>query len=262
MIQLIVLTLRGTPLPHTLAGVFGPAGGTLGRSPSNTLVLDDPDRTVSRVHAQLVCRDGAFFAVDRGRNPMQHNGRTVGRGNEVPLSDGDRLLVGGFEVEVKAFNTAATAHAGTAAPDVSSDSLLLPDPSAAACAPLAPYDVPITSKAIHPLAFSPAAETARVDLRAYRFGVSVGMQAALAPLIARFAPAELEKEIASNPATGDLFAANRKAGLWDRFVALYGGIAANAEADFHSRFGKAFVEAYDAQMKQPKAEAPRRTEGE
>jgi FHA domain-containing protein len=261
MIQLIVLTLRGTPLPHTLAGVFGPAGGTLGRSPSNTLVLDDPDRTVSRVHAQLVCRDGAFFAVDRGRNPMQHNGRTVGSGNEVPLSDGDRLLVGGFEVEVKAFNTAATAHAGAAAPDASSDPLL-PDPSAAACALLEPPDVPITARASDPLAFSPTAETARVDLRAYRFGVRVGMQTALAHLIARFAPAELEKEIASRSATGGLSAASRTAELWDRFVALYGGIATDAEADFHSRFGKAFVETYDAQIKQLKAEAPRRTEGE
>ena len=63
------------------------------------------------------------------------------------------------------------------------------------------------------------------DLRAHEFGVMVGMRAALAHVIARFTPDELEKKIAAKSALDSLFAANRKAKLWDQFVALYAGIA-------------------------------------
>jgi FHA domain-containing protein len=79
------------------------------------------------------------------------------------------------------------------------------------------------------------------------------MRAALAQVIERFAPAELEKKIAARSALDSLFAANRKAKLWDQFIALYGGIASEAEDDFHALFGKAFLEAYEAQMARLKA---------
>ncbi len=128
----------------------------------------------------------------------------------------------------------------------------------------------IAAQANNPLKFSPTAEVAMAhllgngvrgfmgpeeamrdafdDLRAHEFGVMVGMRAALAHVLARFTPAELEKKIAAKSALDALFAANRKAKLWDQFVTLYDSIAAEAEDDFHSLFGKAFVEAYDEQM--------------
>ncbi|RYY83951.1 MAG: type VI secretion system-associated FHA domain protein TagH, partial [Comamonadaceae bacterium] len=128
----------------------------------------------------------------------------------------------------------------------------------------------IASQANNPLKFSPTVEVALAhllgpgvrgfmppeaamrdaynDLRAHQFGVMVGMRAALAHVIARFAPDELEKKIAARSALDSLFAANRKAKLWDQFMALYGGIATEAEDDFHSLFGKAFLEAYEEQM--------------
>ena len=70
---------------------FGPAGGTIGRAATNTLVLDDPDRTVSRVHAQVQCRDGQYILIDRGSNPLLHNGHAVGSGNEAVLTFPDHL---------------------------------------------------------------------------------------------------------------------------------------------------------------------------
>jgi FHA domain-containing protein len=128
----------------------------------------------------------------------------------------------------------------------------------------------IAAQANNPLKFSPSAEVALAhllgpgmrgfmpaeaamrdafdDLRAHQFGVMVGMRAALAQVIERFAPAELEKKIAAKSALDSLFVANRKAKLWDQFIALYGGIASEAEDDFHALFGKAFLEAYEAQM--------------
>nr|WP_218628325.1 type VI secretion system-associated FHA domain protein TagH [Variovorax sp. dw_954] len=94
-----------------MSAQFGPAGGTIGRAPTNTLVLDDPDRTVSRVHAQVECRGGQFFILDRGSNPLQHNGHPLGAGREAALAAGDRLVVGGFELSVQGVGSGVAAPA-------------------------------------------------------------------------------------------------------------------------------------------------------
>ena len=551
MIRLTVLSMRGAPAGAPRSAQFGPDGGTIGRGDSNTLVLDDPDRTVSRVHAQVLCRGTQFFVVDRGSNPMGHNGQLLGGGREAALADGDRLTIGSFELSVQAVQaapdpldafaagpaapsdddpfadllsglapatpppSARAAPKGNAAPPASlpdpfaagpgpgggagrgaaaddpfadllaptpagaakpaaglgalddfsdlaappagkaagidalfggpagggglggdplalspladplrqpntagaldplaafedlapvakaprsdhlpigqfgyvppaampaSSSLLddlapppaggglqfddmtglpighapapapapvppppaarvpAPPPPVAAAAARAPafaagpaassspdallaaflhglgstHQMPelltpgmmerigvllrcategtlqllltrqefkrevraevtmIAAQANNPLKFSPTVEVALAhllgpgvrgfmpaeaamrdafdDLRAHQFGVMVGMRAALAHVIERFAPDELEKKIAAKSALDSLFAANRKAKLWDQFIALYGGIASEAEDDFHALFGKAFIEAYEAQM--------------
>ncbi|MDR6853749.1 type VI secretion system-associated FHA domain protein TagH [Variovorax guangxiensis] len=530
MIRIAVISHQGAPAPRKLAAQFGADGGTIGRAPTNALVLDDPDRTVSRVHAQVLCRDGRFFIVDRGSNPMLCNGHPLGAGHEAALSQGDRLVIGGFELVVEMLSSQhapavaapspAHAHApaqaalptdddpfadllaglGPAAPAAAPAAMQapapagpFPDPLGAGRAPSASADDPfadllapsapasggaaaparglplddfsdlglssspkgsgidelfgiggagggdplassplgdplrqpntasaadplaalqgtaapaakprsdhlpvgqfaytppremappppvtprfddmtgeairaapaapvpqaapaavtpaatpvaqaappaatptappdallaaflrglgsthqapqqltpelmerigvllrsategtlqllltrqefkrelraevtmIAAQANNPLKFSPTAEVALAhllgpgmrgfmpaeaamrdafdDLRSHQFGVMVGMRAALAQVIERFAPAELEKKIAARSALDSLFAANRKAKLWDQFIALYGGIASEAEDDFHALFGKAFLEAYEAQM--------------
>lgn len=101
MIRIAVAARAGAAPAAPLAAQFGPEGGTIGRAETNTLVLDDPERTVSRLHAQVLYRDGCFLLLDRGSNPMQHNGRALGNGQEAVLSHGDRLLVGGFELVVE-----------------------------------------------------------------------------------------------------------------------------------------------------------------
>ena len=553
MIHIAVITRQGAPAGQSISADFGPNGGTIGRADTNTLVLDDPDRTVSRVHAQVLCRDGQYFVIDRGSNPMQCNGVSLGSGKEAALTDGARLVVGSFELTVRATaaaapppslaipNTVIGAPAGApaaaasssddpfadllaglapapapAAPAVAApaaalpDSLLFPDPmesgsrnvqaaqvdpfanllgptpsstpaaglgalddfsdlgappahgkaanidelfggvgggggiggdplalspladpllqpntasnadplaalqQAAPATPVprpdhlpidqfgftppkaveppkppatvpvpapspaqfddmtgqpirisgpegsgrpleplrppAPAPVPrpaapapermasddellaaflrglasthqppemltpglmerigsmlrsategtlqllltrqefkrevraevtmIAAQANNPLKFSPTVEVALAhllgpgvrgfmppeaamrdafnDLRAHQFGVMVGMRAALAHVIARFEPAELEKKISAKTALDALFSANRKAKLWDQFVSLYGGIASEAEDDFHSLFGKAFLEAYEEQMARLKSDA-------
>ena len=79
---------------------FDDSGGSIGRASSNQLVLDDPDRTVSRVHAQILCRNGAFFIIDRGSNPLSHNGLSLGWGKEASLANGDTLQIGSFGLTV------------------------------------------------------------------------------------------------------------------------------------------------------------------
>ncbi|MDM0117226.1 type VI secretion system-associated FHA domain protein TagH [Variovorax sp. J22R133] len=104
MIQLKVISLQGAPVAQPVSAEFGPNGGTIGRSATNTLVLDD--RTVSRVHAQVECRDGRYVIIDRGSNPLHHNGLALGTGREAVLGPGDRLQVGSFELSVQASKSA------------------------------------------------------------------------------------------------------------------------------------------------------------
>lgn len=101
MIEIVVVGRQGAPMGRPLAARFGPQGGTIGRSDTNTLVLDDPDRTVSRVHAQVLCRNGQYVIVDRGSNAMQCNGVPLGAGNEAALQGGERLVIGSFELAVQ-----------------------------------------------------------------------------------------------------------------------------------------------------------------
>jgi pSer/pThr/pTyr-binding forkhead associated (FHA) protein len=64
---------------------------TLGRSSSCQLVFDDD--TVSRRHAALVCRDGAWHVVDLGSsNGTYVNGRRV---VDAEVRPGDELTLGG-----------------------------------------------------------------------------------------------------------------------------------------------------------------------
>jgi type VI secretion system protein len=95
-LTLRILTYRGQPVPPAPAVRFGAEGGSIGRSPENVLVLDDPDKYISRVHARVFLRDGAFVLADLGGNPSVVNDRTLGKGSEVALAHGDRVLIGDY----------------------------------------------------------------------------------------------------------------------------------------------------------------------
>ena len=513
MMQSVVISLWNTPPGQPVSATFGMSGGTIGRASSNTLVLDDPERVVSRVHAQVVYRGGRYLVIDRGSNPTLHNGQELGPGQERPLNDGDRLTIGGFELLVAVvFDEAASADAdydplaeflvqpgaphrapaaaqavleadepddpfalpppyppppipsgsqpagadsqdqnaaddfsdfatpigekapsidslfrtkedsnagmrgdplagsplaeplhqpntatdadplaalaGAPTPDPHSDhvpvmqfnftppqevtpesaieSIAAPAPGfpsqpvpaaspAMAVAPVA-SDAPapaaeesavtapepktesdallaaflrglrnlnpppqrltpafmervgallraategtlqllltrqqfkhelrvertmIVARGNNPLKFSPTVEVALAhllgpnvrsfmqsdeamrdafnDLRAHQFAVMVGMRAALAELIERFAPGELEKKITERSPLDSLFAAPRKAKLWDQFVRFYASLATEAEDDFHNVFERAFAQAYEEQMARIKSSGP------
>ena len=129
----------------------------------------------------------------------------------------------------------------------------------------------IASQANNPLKFSPSVEVALdhllgtgvmrgfmgpteamrdayTDLRAHEFGVMVGIRAALQSVLDRFSPEALEQRLTDKSMLDSLFAANRKAKLWDQFHALSRQIQEEAQEDFHTLFGKAFLKAYDEQV--------------
>ena len=86
------------------------------------------------------------------------------------------------------------------------------------------------------------------DLRSHQMGFLAGMQAALAGVLARFDPAQLEKRLTQKSLVDSFVPQNRRARLWDLFTEIYGDISKEAEDDFHALFGKEFVRAYEAQI--------------
>lgn len=110
MITLTVTSYNGTPGDSSLSARFDELGGTIGRADTNQLVLPDPERGISRVHAQIVYRNGAYAIVDRGSNPILVNGRALGSGREMALADGDQVQIGGYQIAVKQATAAQARH--------------------------------------------------------------------------------------------------------------------------------------------------------
>lgn len=89
---------------------FPPAGGTIGRGSDCTLVLPDPYRHVSRIHAEVAQVDGRWLLTNRGSaNPVIRNGEEIPRNRQVVLADGDVLVIGEYELQVDMHAAAAPA---------------------------------------------------------------------------------------------------------------------------------------------------------
>jgi FHA domain-containing protein/type VI secretion system protein len=105
----------------------------------------------------------------------------------------------------------------------------------------------LTSQSAGYLPPAEALERAFIDIESHELAVIAGMRAALAHVLSRFDPAALEAQI-DKPGVMDKVLSNRKAKLWDRFVEMQAGIAREADDDFQKLFGKAFNDAYEAQI--------------
>lgn len=106
---LSVIRYRGMPQPQAPSSTIGVAGGTIGRSPGNDLVLPDPDRWVSGQHVRIQFRDGAFFLRDTSTNGtvINHGAEPLRQGQETMLRDGDELTIGAYDVSVSIAEGAA-----------------------------------------------------------------------------------------------------------------------------------------------------------
>ncbi|WP_426104352.1 type VI secretion system-associated FHA domain protein TagH [Massilia sp. TSP1-1-2] len=86
------------------------------------------------------------------------------------------------------------------------------------------------------------------DLRAHELAVIAGMRAALAAVLHRFDPDQIEARLAVPTVMDKMLSSNRKAKMWDRLVELYGEIAREADDDLQRLFGEKFAEAYEDQV--------------
>jgi predicted component of type VI protein secretion system len=94
------------------------------------------------------------------------------------------------------------------------------------------------------------------DLRSHTFGFTVGMRAALAGVLARFDPHNLERRLTQKSMLDSLLPMNRRAKLWDLFSEMYHEISKEAEEDFHTLFGREFLRAYEEQVARLREQEP------
>jgi FHA domain-containing protein len=93
-----------------------------------------------------------------------------------------------------------------------------------------------------------AMQDAMHDLVGHSIGTMAGMRAALAGVLSRFEPGELERKLVGKSMMDSLLPMNRKAKLWDLYLQHFGSIRDDAQDDFHNLFGAAFVAAYEDQL--------------
>jgi len=103
-----------------------------------------------------------------------------------------------------------------------------------------------------------AMEDAFRDLRAHEVGVIAGMHAALSQVLQRFAPGELEKRLKPPGVLEGLLPNSHEARLWQAFAEMYVDISREAQDDFQSLFGKAFLQAYENEVARLKGKGENR----
>lgn len=111
MIRLTVSSFNGLPPSQPLSAQFDELGGDIGRADTNQLVLPDPERTISRVHARVLFRaNSGYGIVDQGSNAISVNGIQLGKGREAAIQPGDRIQIGGYVLLVEAAAAGTTTN--------------------------------------------------------------------------------------------------------------------------------------------------------
>jgi FHA domain-containing protein len=116
MLTLRVTSVNGQAPAQPIEATFDAAGGTIGRADDNRLVLPDPTRHVSRLHARVAFKGGGFELIDQGGNPIDVNGVPVGRGHAARLRLGDLIRIGGYAISVVGASPADAPAGAWAAP--------------------------------------------------------------------------------------------------------------------------------------------------
>lgn len=86
-------------LPRGVSWEFVPPGFSIGRQHADCL-LPDPEKRVSRHHADVRWQGEDVLLCDQSHNGTLINGEAVGQGNAVRLMDGDVLEIGPYLLEV------------------------------------------------------------------------------------------------------------------------------------------------------------------
>lgn len=101
MIRIQVIACNGAPPLHPLSAEFDELGGNIGRAESNALVLYDPARNISRVHASIAFRAGEFFICSLGSaTPVYLNDHPMNNGQDESIAAGDKIRIGDYTMQV------------------------------------------------------------------------------------------------------------------------------------------------------------------
>ena len=101
MIKIEVTSCNDTPSLQPLAAEFDELGGNIGRAEGNTLVLHDPERHISRIHASILFRNGQYFIRSLGSaSPVYLNDQPLNNGQDASISFGDNIRIDGYLMRV------------------------------------------------------------------------------------------------------------------------------------------------------------------
>ncbi len=103
MIAIRLVSQAGEAPASKLEGLFGDAGGDIGRGADCTLVLPDPLRRISRRHLQVSCREGHnTLRLISSSLLVELDGVPMVPGVDCPLEPGAHIRIGPFELEAEA----------------------------------------------------------------------------------------------------------------------------------------------------------------
>jgi type VI secretion system FHA domain protein len=88
------------------------------------------------------------------------------------------------------------------------------------------------------------------EIRLHELALMAGMRAAVQGALGRLDPTAIERAFENNQKGFSL--GSRKAKLWEQFVVQQDKLSRDAQDDFNKAFGRDFIAAYQAQLKQGK----------
>jgi predicted component of type VI protein secretion system len=100
----LTLTIVRCPNGETLpARTLTDGTFTIGRAQDNDWALPDPDRFLSKRHCAITLRGATWELVDNSANGtyLNRDPEPIGAGRARDLRDGDHLLIGDYEIEVR-----------------------------------------------------------------------------------------------------------------------------------------------------------------
>jgi type VI secretion system protein len=102
-LTLDVIAISGQPPSAPLSVTLHEGSRRLGRNHDNDLVLEDPERMVSGLHAQVTASGDGFVLTDFSTNGTCLNDAPdpLPRHQPTPLQDGDQLLIGPYAIAVR-----------------------------------------------------------------------------------------------------------------------------------------------------------------
>ncbi|VAW89210.1 Uncharacterized protein ImpI/VasC [hydrothermal vent metagenome] len=106
-IEITIISSPGSVNNSKTSHSFSESGGSLGRGADNSWVLDDPDKYMSSVHAQISFENGQYLLADVSTNGTFVNGSSepLGRKSKVMLAEGDCFTISDYEFVVSVLDT-------------------------------------------------------------------------------------------------------------------------------------------------------------
>ncbi len=103
MIKIEVVTCNGLPPSKSLSAKFDELGGNIGRAEDNALVLPDPEKHISRLHASIDYRNGQYHLCNHGSaTPVFLNGQSLEKEQSEAIKVGVEIRIGGYVMQVLA----------------------------------------------------------------------------------------------------------------------------------------------------------------